>query len=481
MATTKDQVLFTDTFLALKKAVKRKAYESDSDSSIDQPTNRGNKLKKKARLVREGQLNAPSGASDMREIVDHSGYQRAILERNPPLIDDDGYELESGDDEEHVREVMASVAELNPYASIRLENILAPLTAVTDLPTHPTMSRVFTSEALDELCIQARNWMHRENAALWKVRPLLTRLCGDHTWIPCEALETPNDISYFEDENASNPPSVLINGTSNVEAPLPQGSGVNGTSHAGGSTEMPEKTKQSELTPTVESENKPNAEGDTSMVDAGNSDDQSKEAKTDAQGHNEDSAADADNKKTDNGSEKKESLNGGDHEGAEDPDVTMTSDDAAVKNDSGKSEVVSGDTAGDVPAGSLSPGASEAVSIHPLFLAPRSAHPERDAGLPEQEAEDVRRLVQLWVQKQEEVARGAKNLYEGLLRADRLRKTVLRWAKAEAHCGPNEDMSDGEDWYDKEEWGLTEDLKKGHDEEEEDIQLPPKKTRTRRQ
>lgn len=323
--------------------------------------------------------------------------------------------------------------------------------------------------------------MHRENAALWKVRPLLTRLCGDHTWIPCEALETPNDISYFEDENASNPPSVLINGTSNVEAPLPQGSGVNGTSHAGGSTEMPEKTKQSELTPTVESENKPNAEGDTSMLDAGNSDDQSKEAKTDAQGHNEDSAADADNKKTDNGSEKKESLNGGDHEGAEDPDVTMTSDDAAVKNDSGKSEVVNGDTAGDVPAWSLSPGASEAVSIHPLFLAPRSAHPERDAGLPEQEAEDVRRLVQLWVQKQEEVARGAKNLYEGLLRADRLRKTVLRWAKAEAHCGPNEDMSDGEDWYDKEEWGLTEDLKKGHDEEEEDIQLPPKKTRTRRQ
>lgn len=87
MATTKDQVLFTDTFLALKKAVKRKAYgeflpihgatpsitdfycaESDSDSSIDQPTNRGNKLKKKARLVREGQLNAPSGASDMREV-----------------------------------------------------------------------------------------------------------------------------------------------------------------------------------------------------------------------------------------------------------------------------------------------------------------------------------------------------------------------------------------------------------------------------
>jgi len=42
-------------------------------------------------------------------------------------------------------------------------------------------------------------------------------------------------------------------------------------------------------------------------------------------------------------------------------------------------------------------------------------------------------------------------------------------------------MSDGEDWYDKEEWGLEEDLKKGQDEEEEDAATTAKKTRTRRQ
>lgn len=71
----------------------------------------------------------------------------------------------------------------------------------------------------------------------------------------------------------------------------------------------------------------------------------------------------------------------------------------------------------------------------------------------------------LYVQKQEEVCRGSWRLYEGLLKADRLRKTVFRWAKAEAHVG---EMSDGEDWYDKEEWGLEEDLKKGHDEDEDD-------------
>ena len=41
-------------------------------------------------------------------------------------------------------------------------------------------------------------------------------------------------------------------------------------------------------------------------------------------------------------------------------------------------------------------------------------------------------------------------------------------------------LSDGEDWYDKEEWGLTEDLKKGQDEEEEDTTQTQKKTRNRK-
>jgi len=118
--------------------------------------------------------------------------------------------------------------------------------------------------------------------------------------------------------------------------------------------------------------------------------------------------------------------------------------------------------------------------IHRLFLPPRSALPDRDQGLPEPEADDVRRLLQLYVQKQEEVCRGTEKLHMGLLKADRYRKTVLKWSKAEAHCGDKRDMSDGEDWYDKEEWGLVEDLKKGQDEEEEDTAQTQKKTRNRR-
>ena len=115
--------------------------------------------------------------------------------------------------------------------------------------------------------------------------------------------------------------------------------------------------------------------------------------------------------------------------------------------------------------------------IHPLFLIPPNAKPDPDFGLPMTEAQETRSLLTAYVQKQEEVCRGAQKLYEGLLLADRQRKAVLKWCKAEGHVG---EMSDGEDWYDKEEWGLEEDLRKGQAEEEEDTITQGKKTRGRR-
>lgn len=116
--------------------------------------------------------------------------------------------------------------------------------------------------------------------------------------------------------------------------------------------------------------------------------------------------------------------------------------------------------------------------IHPLFKIPPSAIPTRDIGLPPAEAEETRRMLVSYVQKQEEVCRGANRLYEGLLRADRQRLTVLKWCKAEGHVG---EMSDGEDWYDKEEWGLDEEgLRKGHNDDEDEGVAQGKKTRGRR-
>ena len=120
---------------------------------------------------------------------------------------------------------------------------------------------------------------------------------------------------------------------------------------------------------------------------------------------------------------------------------------------------------------------SGSPQLHPLFLLPAETKPDADLGLPPLEAIETRQLLSLYVQKQEEVCRASQRLYEGLLQADRQRKEVLKWCKAEGHVG---EMSDGEDWYDKEEWGLQEDLRKGHAEEEEDTIVQGKKTRGRR-
>ena len=126
---------------------------------------------------------------------------------------------------------------------------------------------------------------------------------------------------------------------------------------------------------------------------------------------------------------------------------------------------------------SSSPSDVIASCIHPLYVISPTALPERDFGLLPTEAEDIRCVITMWLQKQEEVCRGAERLYEGLLKADRMRKTVFRWCKAEAHTS---EMSDGEDWYDKEEWGLDEELKKGQLEEDDDAGNQGKKTRGRR-
>ncbi|KAI1416590.1 RXT2-like protein [Hypoxylon sp. FL1857] len=499
---TTQQVLFAETIAAMKKARKRKAYESDSDSEIYYPVNRGHKLMKRARFVHEGQLAPPSGPEVYKEVVNHAGYQRAIISRNPVLIDDEGYEVDSDDDQEYIQDVAEAAAEFNPYANVRLENILAPLTAVTDLPTHPTLSRPYTTKTLTDLAKQGCNIMHKENAALWRVKHLQTKLVGDHIWAPCEIMLGPNDMELFRDDymdyNSQAPGSVKSEGNTlsledtrtktskngkavaKDEAPT----GISEKAMANG-----EKTESVD-TPMIDVE--PPAEADTNASEPIS---QSGKALTEGQKQDVESNERGNSPNKAEGKDEKieatedQSAAANSSNGVKEPHTTDTASRSAINHLVAAAEQGEADKAaqinkeadnGDSRAASVMSEFTDEPPIHPLFLPPRSAHPDRDLGIPEAEAEDMRRLLQLYVQKQEEVCRGAKRLYEGLLRADRMRKTVLQWSKYEAHVGPNRDMSDGEDWYDKEDWGLEDDLKKGQDEEEEDTTQTTKKTRTRR-
>lgn len=115
------------------------------------------------------------------------------------------------------------------------------------------------------------------------------------------------------------------------------------------------------------------------------------------------------------------------------------------------------------PSPPASPSTS-APSIHPLYALPPSFRTSTTYGLPSAEATETRRLLSSYIQKQEETVRGYEELLNKLLKAQRLRKTVMVWCKAEGHVG---EMSDGEDWIDTAAWGLGPgELKKGRDEEE---------------
>lgn len=469
------QILFAETIAGMKKAFKRKAYDSDSDSEIDTYGNRGHKLKKRARFAHQGQLLPTTGPSAYKEYVEYAGVRRAIIHRNPPLVDDEGYEVDSEEDDDRHHEAEMAASESNPYANIQLETLLAPLTASTALSTHPTLSKPFTSKTLTRLVDQSCDIMRKENGSLWEVRHLLTSLCGDYTWVPCEMMVRSSDAELYTDDHVARHLLTLSKGQSWLPNGNPhQQNGVESDTtlqETSGEAAQADKDVADDADITM-------TDADTTIGDDSRLEDKEESKPQEGQNATKDDVNEAD-PKVDALEETKE-VAGENVNNVSNPETDKAQATPVQPADHGPS--IEGQAATELidPAGSIASQPLGQSFVHPMFIAPSGTKPDRDVGLPEQEAEDIRRLLALYVQKQEEVCRGARKLFLGLLRAEKLRKDVLHWSKAEAHSGPNRDMSDGEDWYDKEEWGLTEDLKKGQDEEEEDTQTTGKKTRNRR-
>jgi hypothetical protein len=394
-------------------------------------------------------------------------------------------------------------------------DLLAPLTAAPDLPDHPTLSKPFTSKTLTELTRHAGEMVQKEKASLWRIKHLLTRLSGDNTWIPCESVETGNDIVLFNDDRDRNRATQLGKPAVKDEGDhLSTGTLMSDDAEANGLLVAADRTAEAALDPEKDTVGGPPVDGDVAMTSIDepiNADEAVKgpaepadvpmlkdglegdsakadgdksagleavvESSLDIDQATEPLAAPKPDAVTEALAQVSEAVEVVDPEGAEDQEEFPAPHRMRTR---AQAQAASDNTATSRTR-SITPESSNESFIHPYFLAPSSSHLDRDVGLPQHEAEETRRLLQLYIQKQEEVCRGAQRVYEGLLRADRYRHLVMKWAKAEAHVGVNRDMSDGEDWYDKEEWGLEEDLKKGQDEEEEDAATTAKKTRTRRQ
>lgn len=321
-------------------------------------------------------------------------------------------------------------------------DLLAPLTSAADLPNHPALSIAYTCRHLADLANEAGSLSRKEQITIARAKNLFVRLQGDSLFAPA-ALAATSAEPFRE---------LWSNGT---------------TGHAFDGE--PQQAHEGELQDTVESSH------DVDMEDMGH-------------------ANGATQKNGTNGNARPEAINGTEpvtngmshdvdtdtHEENGDRAQSLAEDDAsdtASQQTAHRMTTRARAHAASTPSPPQSP-ASGNQSIHPLFTFSSDSLPDRDFGLPPNEAEETRMLLMAYVQKQDEVARITSDLYHGMLQADRMRQDVFKWAKAEAHVGQ---MKDGEDWYDKVEWGLDADLVKGRDEEDDEAAVAGKKsTRQRR-
>ncbi|KAL4877212.1 RXT2-like protein [Aspergillus karnatakaensis] len=499
--------LIADTIVGMKRALRNENDYSEPDDPITQPTNRGNKLRVNARYVKEGAMGFVHSEGMYRQKVEHAGYTRYILHQNPVRYDSEGDEL---DDDDEDSEADAAVAEENPFSEIALEHFLCPLKHPSELPSHPSLSHAYTSKALANMTQAIEAKLRQERALLWRARNLHRQFLGDGPWAPCGLFETPEDRLVFE-------PRMASIGDSSPLSPY-LANGVNASTNDG--LEASREHAQNSLHTSKRADSQQNGHENTAsitndleMIDGPSEKiehaprnldtDHSKEPKyeeidtlvSELPQHSEsregavtvngdkteklqvdrDSLLHTDravDKEATSGDREHRPRNNEDREAEADEDIEMRNGSSPepprrmttrAQANAGQPQLDS-----DSARGSPSPFDDTLGSLptpHPLYLVPDSVRPDANFGLPPNEAEDTRRLLWSYIQKQEETVRGFEHMLETLLRACRMKEDVFEWCKAEGHVG---ELSDGEDWYDREKWGLAEgeDLKKGADEDD---------------
>ncbi|CAG8176889.1 unnamed protein product [Penicillium salamii] len=467
--------LIADTITGMKRALRREREDNGPDDPIMAPTNRGTKMHANAKFVSEGALGYINGENFYKQKIEHAGYTRHILQQNPTRYDSEGDEL---DEEDEDSEADVAAAEENPFSGIALETLLCPLKHPSELPTHPSMSQPYTSQALEQMTQAVDLKLRQERALLWRARNLHRQFLGDGGWMPCSVMETPDDRWIFEPRIMGNDPSAAgQNGPSRpitpyaTETSAPQDIAQQSSENRAQDEAQPQSTNDVEMAEAPETEaNKPDPQLKSEETDA---------MVKDLPPHNdlqENDQAEADNENQDMGTPKDDEPEDGEdqemHDDSSPEPLRRMTTRAQANADTDGSPVSSAGSTSTLP------------TPHPLFLVPENVRPDANFGLPPAEAEETRRLLWSYIQKQEETVRGFEHMLDSLIKSARMKSDVLEWCKAEGHVG---EMSDGEDWYDREKWGLAdgEDLKKGTDEDEietvDESRTQAKRGRGRRQ
>jgi hypothetical protein len=479
--------------------------------------------------------------------IEHAGYTRFILERNPRRYNEYGEEL---DDSESDQEADEDAADENAYTGIRLEGafmhkwaeaqyrltyhvnleLLCPLKHPSELPVHPTMSHPYLSTALPDMVKSTQDKLRQERANLWRAKHLNRQLIGDESWMPCGAVESPDDWDLFEPRKkplqepngvkkrkreGTSPEDLEGGRTAAMDQPIEAGEVTEATTE-----KDVHEPSSAPLTGCASAE----PGQDLRMPDAGHPEELDTKAHFDVKGGSEPRADKTEEEPEDvqmdgaapsnavpelNGIHPPDTSKNEDAQHVEDrPDGAMDAEEnqsaetpeenvierspkpvsepddatppppprritralAANNNSNPHSTAV---TPSFSPTPTLaSSSTSSLLHIDPIFLLPPSVHPSGGVSalytLPAEEAAETRRLLATYIQKQEESVRGYESVLAKLLKAQRLRDEVLEMCKAEGHVG---EMSDGEDWIDYEQWGLQPgELRKGRDDDEDAVE-----------
>jgi hypothetical protein len=462
------------------------------------------------------------------------------LQHNPIRYDSEGEELYEEDEDS---EADAAAAEENPFSGIALESrsyffcqitcegltfyfslaaLLCPLKHPSELPVHPSLSHPYTSQALEQMTQAVEEKLRQEKALLWRARNLHRKFLGDGSWMPCGLVEIPDDRYIFEPR--------IVEDTRTVSAGQQRQSAL-GTPSASSDMNGPQDVlsttalgKEGQATHSAAEERRV-GEGDVEMTEvpaasggimAVSNDSHEpvtefKSEETDAMVKDlpqhpaeesdktsENNTASARNglaeRQEEMATSKEAAKTNGEHthhneanedENEQDTEMHDGSSPEPPRRMTTRAQANANNPSDDNQSPSLSADNSSFLQTpHPLFVIPETVRPDANFGLPPGEAEETRRLLWSYIQKQEETVRGFEHMLESLLRASHMKADVLEWCKAEGHVG---EMSDGEDWYDREKWGLAEgeDLKKGTDEDEvetvDESRTAAKRGRGRRQ
>ncbi|KIX95365.1 uncharacterized protein Z520_08882 [Fonsecaea multimorphosa CBS 102226] len=485
-------VEIAETIAALKRTLRRER-DGPTDQVTSAATNRGHKLARGANYIHAGALPYPHGQDGHKQKIEHAGYTRYILQRNPRRYNEFGDELE---DSESDAEADADAEEENAYAGIRLEELLCPLKHPSELSSHPTLSLPFTDRALPDMIKSTEEKLRLERSNLWRAKNLNRQFMGDEPWMPLETTEGVDDWDLFDPkpelptqhagkkrkrgfENESSQNGVnghnyanggkdenVSNSVASVPETSPNTDDRDQAAKAGKSRPLPEITVEQSAKEVAgdqpehpktngvhKGEDGPASKDETAEIEAGKEQDASITVEVDGQERQPEQEGDA----------------ASEDESQPKPTRRITRALAAEHNSS------TAPTPPLSPESTVSSIDSSLLQPDPLFLLPpvlaANHRPPRSLarlGLPVDELMETRRLLMMYIQKQEESVRGYEAVLGKLIKAKRMRDKVWNWCRTEGHVG---EWSDGEDWIDAEAWGLQpEELRKGKDEEVDEAQ-----------